>query len=78
MREETYYVTKYWMTSGINKVQGHINEHGYLVIPGHYNWFRVEEYFETREAAESHVQKLIDKKIASLEKQIEKLKKMKK
>jgi hypothetical protein len=81
---KTWYVTKWWNTQGILKVQGSVIYDGAFVSfrpPGNeVDWYvrlvRLgTEVFASREEAEADVQKKAQRKIASLRKQLAKLEK---
>jgi hypothetical protein len=78
---KTWYVTKWWNTQGILKVQGYVFSDEYVsyrTSNGPWSSRLVHlgtEVFATREEAEADVQKKAQRKIASLRKQLAKLEK---
>ena len=78
------YITKYALTQGIFEVEGEVcggifgrmfdaEKNGYF----HNHPYGIDEWHRTRASAVRTAEQMRQKKIASLEKQIEKLKKMK-
>lgn len=74
MKEEllTAYVTKYALTKGIIKTRGTVSESGYFYY-GRWYWVRKDHWFTDENAARAKAEKMRKAKLASLEKQISKL-----
>jgi len=73
-----FYLVRYWATAGIQKVRGQI-KNGYLVsrVSSYYQTFSKTYWAASLEEAIQKAEALRIKKITSLTKQIEKLKKLK-
>jgi len=70
------YITKYALSKGIFELEG--EKRGIAIAAPHYDgWYYPPDWYETREEAIARAEQMRQKKIASLEKQIEKLKNMK-
>ena len=74
VNEMEYYITKYALTKGIYKVEGEEKYKDYLTVKGYMGLLKVDEYFETKKEAITQANRLKEKKIKSLEKQLEKMK----
>ncbi len=78
-----FFVTKYALSAGILEVDGEINEHCATMmtyksdVQGWNNHAHRQEWHVTKEAANHQANKMVKNKIASLERQIKKLKALK-
>ena len=75
MKEITAWITKYALSSGIQKVVGRTDGDGYLSY-GEYGHASGNDWHGTEEAAVKRAEEMRLKKIASVKKQLGKLEKM--
>ena len=80
---KTYYVTKYALTKGIIEVSGEVNNQKYLRAKWHYEWpyglngvayFHPRDWHESLDDAQERADEMLEKKLASLDRQIRKMK----
>lgn len=70
------WITKYALTKGIREFEGELR--GSAVVGPHFvEWFYPPDWHKSREDAIAWAEKMRQKKIASLEKQIDRLKSLK-
>jgi len=89
METNKYYITKYWQSQGIEEVEGieyppgDRHSYAFLATERQLDDARTAkvsyydgEYHKTKEDAIAHVEKLRQKKVAALEKQLKKMKEL--
>ena len=74
MKEElvTAYVTKYALTKGIIKIKGAVSQHGVFYF-SRWGYAGKDDWFADENSARAKAEKMRTAKIASLEKQLNKL-----
>lgn len=77
----TIYVTRFALTVGIQKVEAKIHDNGAMAsyrVEGHWidTYVHGKDFWRTEEDAKARANEMVTKKIASIEKQLVKLKKL--
>jgi hypothetical protein len=71
------WISKFALTKGVFEAEGRMSEMGYFRVTGYYSTFCKSEYHATREEAVAKAEKMRERKIISLQNQIEKLRLLK-
>ena len=70
------FITKYALTQGIEEKEGGYSSSGYFYVKGEHAGYSPSEYFDTLKDAKEDAENRRLKKIKSLQKQLDKLNKM--